>query len=155
MSDHKKHRSDSAAAAVQAAQTAKATTLAVPAHVALTASAAPFWEAILRSRAADEWSEADLLAAAELARTQAAIEQYQQELDAEGAVVGGKVSARFKAVDLLVARSLRLTRLLQLHPAGRGIRQSAVEPQRRLERQARAIHEELLREQQDADDLLA
>ena len=60
-------RSDSATAAVQAAQNAAAGPLEPPAHVTLPDAARPFWAALMRNRPRHKWNDADLATAALLA----------------------------------------------------------------------------------------
>ncbi len=153
---NRKPRSDSAAAAIGAAQAALGAPIAVPPHLSVPDAAKPFWTAVTQARAAGEWNDTDLASAADLARTWSDIERLQVELDRDGYVLpDGRINPVFRIVDRLTARSLKLARLLQLHPAGRGIRQSDVAPQRRLEQQARSVAEQLRREAADDDALLA
>lgn len=63
-------RSDSAAAAVQAAQNAAQGPLSPPAHVPLPDEARPFWDALVRNRPRHRWNDADLATAALLAVSQ-------------------------------------------------------------------------------------
>jgi hypothetical protein len=63
-------RSDSAAAAVQAAQNAAQGPLSPPGHVPLPDEARPFWDALVRNRPRHRWNDADLATAALLAVSQ-------------------------------------------------------------------------------------
>jgi len=88
----KRNRSDSASAAVRAAQAAALGPLNPPAHIALRKGDRPFWDAIVTSRARDTWTLIDLCTAGNLARAQADIEFLQKVLDEKGYVLDGKVS---------------------------------------------------------------
>lgn len=70
----KRHRSDSAKAAVQAHQNAAQAPIEPPGYVTLPEPCKPFWQAIVTSRPRDTWTDADLVQAANLARTLHAIE---------------------------------------------------------------------------------
>ena len=111
----KRNRSDSAAAAVRAAQAAALGPLDPPAHVALRAGDRPFWDAIVTSRARDTWTAIDLCTAGNLARTQADIEFLQAALDENGYVLDGKVSPLAVLVDTLSRRTVTLARALHVH----------------------------------------
>ena len=60
----KRTRSDSAASAVKAMLNAAKDDLRPPAHVRLRDGDEPFWVGVVRARARDEWTEADLMVAA-------------------------------------------------------------------------------------------
>ena len=70
----KRPRSDSAKAAVQAHQNAAQAPIEPPGYVTLPEPCKPFWQAIVTSRPRDTWTDADLVQAANLARTLHAIE---------------------------------------------------------------------------------
>src|SRR3989304_6104989 len=70
----KRKRSDSAKAAVQAHQNAAQAPIEPPGYVTLPEPCKPFWQAIVTSRPRDTWTDADLVQAANLARTLHAIE---------------------------------------------------------------------------------
>lgn len=131
-------RSDSADAAVQAAQNAVAGPLKPPAHVKLPAKAKPFWAALMRNRPRHKWNTADLATAAMLARAQYDVERLQREIDAEGDVIDGKLNPKHALVDKLGRRVVTLSRLLHVHPEatqGRAREQgNALEAEREAER---------------------
>lgn len=131
-------RSDSADAAVQAAQNAIAAPLKPPAHVKLPAKAKPFWVAVMRNRPRHKWNTADLATAAMLARAQFDVERLQREIDAEGDVIDGKLNPKHALVDKLGRRIVTLSRLLHVHPEatqGRAREQgNALEAEREAER---------------------
>ena len=140
----KRNRSDSAAAAVRAAQAAALGPLDPPAHVALREGDRPFWDAIVTSRARDTWTTIDLCTAANLARTQADIEFLQKVLDENGYVQGGKVSPLAVLVDTLTRRSVTLSRALHVHVVATMGRSEDASKALALEKAAR----------QDDDDLI-
>lgn len=112
----KRNRSDSASAAVRAAQAVALGPLDPPAHVALRNGDRPFWDAIVTSRARDTWTAIDLTTAANLARTQADIERLQTELDQKGYITSdGKINPLAVLVETLSKRTVSLARALHVH----------------------------------------
>lgn len=109
-------RSDSATAAVQAAQNAAQGPLDPPAHVSLPEAARPFWDALVRNRPRHKWNEADLATAAMLARAQFDVERHELAIAAEGDIVGGALNPRLALVDKLGRRIMSLSRMLHVHP---------------------------------------
>lgn len=97
-------RSDSATAAVQAAQNAAQGPLEPPAHVTVPEEARPFWDALMRNRPRHKWNDADLGNAAILAVTQ--LQVHRLIGDVEQAAL----------VDKLTRRIMSLSRLLHVHP---------------------------------------
>lgn len=138
-------RSDSAKAAVQAAQAAALGPFAPPAHITLRPQDRPFWDAVMLARARDTWTEVDLIAAANLARTQADIEMLQATLDAEGYMVEGKVHPAAELVEKLTRRCVTLMRVLHVHAQATVGRSEDAGKALDLERAARA---------QEDDDLI-
>ena len=96
-------RSDSAAAAVQAAQNAAQGPLNPPDHVTLPAEALPYWRALMANRARHKWNDADLATAALLATTQ--MQAVELMADIEQAAL----------VDKLGRRIALLSKLLHVH----------------------------------------
>lgn len=111
----KRRRSDSAAAAVAAAQAVALGPVEPPKHVKLRRGDRPFWNAIVTARARDTWTDTDLATAANLARTQADIEKLQAQLDAEGYVLDGKENPLSKIIETLSRRAVALSRVLHVH----------------------------------------
>lgn len=109
-------RSDSAAAAVQAAQNAALGTIEPPAHVTIPVEARPFWDALVRNRPRHRWNDADLATAAMLARAQYDADRLAREIDAEGDVIGDRLNPKHALVDKLGRRITALSRLLHVHP---------------------------------------
>jgi hypothetical protein len=118
-----------------------------PKHVSLRPGDRPFWEAVVRARAKSEWTEADLVAAANLTRCLADIERVQAEIDAEGDV---QINARGTPVmnpkhtllEILSRRAMALFRLLQMQSVTAGQLKNKVVA-RAAERDARSAAETL------------
>ena len=125
-----------------------------PEHVSLRDGDRPFWDGILRARARDEWTESDLVVAAQLARCQADIEREQMLLDAEGSVVENArgtnvMNARVTILEQLARREMALLRTLSM--GGRVSGDARDEAgRRRIQRQAEQVRAEL-----EDDELLA
>jgi hypothetical protein len=112
----KRNRSDSASAAVRAAQAVALGPLDPPEHVALRPGDRPFWNAIVTSRARDTWTAVDLCTAGNMARSQADIERLQKVVDANGYVTeDGKVNPAAVLVETLTKRVVSLARALHVH----------------------------------------
>jgi hypothetical protein len=112
----KRNRSDSASAAVRAAQAVALGPLKPPAHVTLRAGDKPFWNGIVTSRARDTWTPTDLVTAANLARTQADIERLQKVIDLNGYIMDdGKINPAAVLVETLTKRVVSLSRALHVH----------------------------------------
>jgi len=108
-------RSDSVTAAIAAAQAVALGPLPPPDHVTLRPGDLPFWNAIMVARPRDTWTVIDLVTAGNLARTQADIEKLQQELDADGYMIGLDVNPLAKVIDALSRRALALSRAIHTH----------------------------------------
>lgn len=121
-------RSDSATAAVQAAQNAAQGPLEPPAHITLPAEARPFWDALMRNRPRHKWNDADLGNAAILAVSQMQVHALIGDVE------------QVAVVDKLTRRILSLSRLLHVHPEateGRAREQgNALEAEREAEQDA-------------------
>ena len=139
----KRNRSDSAAAAVRAAQAVALGPIDPPAHVALREGDRPFWDAIVTARARDTWTAIDLTTAANLARTQADIERLQLDLDAAGYVlVDGKLNPVAALVDILTRRTVALSRALHVHAQATVGRSADASKVLALEKTARQEHDD-------------
>jgi len=150
----KKLKSDTAAAAVRAMVGAARGLPPVPPHCKLRDGDGPFWQGIVRVRAREDWTPADLVVAAQLARCQADIEREQAALDAESTVVENArgtqiMNPRVTVLEQLARREMALMRTLRMggrvsgdgrDEAGRG----------KLQDQARKVRADL-----EADELLA
>ena len=116
----KRRRSDSAAAAVAAAQAVALGPHEPPAHVSLRPGDRPFWNAIMQARARDTWTEIDLTTAATLARTQADIEQLQADVEREGFTIPSGngtpvINPKHKLLETMSRRAVALSRVLHVH----------------------------------------
>ena len=126
----KRHRSDSAKTATQAHQNAAQAPIEPPGYVTLPEPCKPFWQAIVTSRPRDTWTESDLVLAANLARTQHAI---------ESAPVGSDDHAKLTRLAMALARSVAV------HPTATVGRAADMVAAATLEREVRS---------QDEDDLI-
>ena len=126
----KRHRSDSAKSATQAHQNAAQAPIEPPSYVTLPEPCKPFWDAIVTSRPRDTWTESDLVLAANLARTQHAI---------ESAPVGSDDHAKLTRLAMALARSVAV------HPTATVGRAADMVNAATLEREVRS---------QDEDDLI-
>lgn len=137
----RKTRADSNSAAVTAMADAAKPLPTVPKHVTLLPRDLPFWDAIVKARTRAEWSDCDLILAAQLARCQSDIEREYAQLAVEGTIVGTRTNPRAQIVEILTKRQNAIMRQLRLAGAG------AVEmlPARKVQRESEAIREELLR----------
>lgn len=141
----RRHRSDSAKAAVKAAQNAAAAPIDPPACVTLRTGDRPFWDAVVSSKARDNWTEVDLVTAAQLARAQADIEGLQKKVDAEGYILDGRINPAAQMLETLSKRAVALTRVLQVHALATVGRSADTVQANQLERQARQpIDDELI-----------
>lgn len=111
----KRKRSDSAAAAIQAHQSAALGPLKPPQHVQLRDIDRPFWNAIMTARARDTWTDIDLTHATNLARAQADIERLYQALAAELDIAGDDINPKHKLIETLTRRTVALARMLHVH----------------------------------------
>src|SRR5690625_1431270 len=133
----KRARTDTVKAAVNAAQNAALPPLEPPACVSLRSGDRPFWERIVTSKARDNWTDVDLVTAAQLARAQADIEALQKQIDTEGYIVGGKINPAAQMLETLSKRAVSLTRVLQIHALATVGRSADAVVAATLERQAR------------------
>lgn len=140
----KRARTDTAKAAVQAAQNAAMPPLEPPACVILRPGDQAFWERIVMSKARDNWTEVDLITAAQLARAQADIETLQQQVDAEGYIIEGKVNPAAQMLEMLSKRAVSLTRVLQVHALATVGRAGDAVASAKLERDARQADDDEL-----------
>lgn len=127
-----------------------------PAAVKLRAEDAPIWRSIIRARARDEWSDIDLMHAANLVRCLADIERISGEVGVEGDVVSNArgtqiVNPKHAILETLSRRGVSLTRLLQLHAGTLTEHPARLGQIREGERNARAARAEVETE----DDFLA
>lgn len=128
--------------------------LPVPKHVRLRKGDEPFWLGVISSRARDEWTECDLVVAAQLARCQRDIEDQSKLLEIEDMTVVNDrgtvvVNARVAVLQQLAQREMALMRTLRMGGASAGDTRDRTKA-RAIERQSKKLREELAE-----DDLLA
>jgi hypothetical protein len=140
----KRRRSDSAAAAIAAAQSAALGPLQPPAHVVLREGDRPFWNAIMLARARDTWTDVDLTTAATLARTQADIELLYETVSKAGYVQGEKPHPLAAIVETLTRRAVALTRVLHVHAEATVGKSEDAAKALELERKARQEDDDLI-----------
>jgi len=150
----RKQRSDSAQAAINAAIAAASPMPDVPSHVRLREKDYAFWDNIIRARAREEWTNADLVVAAQLARCMADIESESLKLDVEGSVLENQrgtpvMNPRHSVLEQLARREMALMRSLQMIGSAKGDKRD-VENARKLQNQAAMARDEVTQ-----DDLLA
>lgn len=150
----KRKPANTAENAVKAAIAAAKGPIQAPAHVRLRDADRPFWEGIVCARARDDWSEADLVVVAQLARCQRDIEVESETLEVEGTVVTNDrgtlvCNPRVMVLEQLARREMALMRTLRM---GGRVSGDARDDQKRsgLERKARQTKAEL-----EEDELLA
>lgn len=150
---NRRKRSDSAAAAQAAVSSAAAGVMDPPAHLNLSDEARPFWDDIMRTRAADSWTPADLVLAAHLARTYADIEFYTRQAAEESRLMEGvtgepKVHPVHRVLTDLGAQVLSLSRSLQIHAR-------ATQGESRDQQKRNGLHASAQKTMSEADSLIA
>lgn len=113
-------RSDSTTQAVEATQAAISGPIEPPEYIRLREEDYPFWRGIILARANNTWTEADLVFAANLARTQADIERLHAEIYDEGDVLENArgtpvANPRHALLETLSRRAVALARCLHVH----------------------------------------
>lgn len=156
MDKKRQARSDSAAAAIEAAKNATLPPLRPPEHVQLTANAEPYFADIVRARARSEWNPHQLTIAAQMAECMAEQEEVRAEIALEGRVVenarGTLVANPLVGIsEALARRQMALGRSLQMIGRALGDPRKPTK-QRELENQARKLAGEV---ESEEDDLLA
>ena len=149
----KRPRADSADAAIKAMANAAKADLAPPTYVVLTKSALPYFDAVVRARARDEWEECDLVVAGQLAQCMADMADEDAQLRIEGKVVKNEkgtqvMNPRTTVLEQLARREMALMRTLRMGGRVAGDTRDLVGA-RKVERQSRKVRKEL------EDDLLA
>ena len=110
----RRQRSDSAKAAVSAAQAAALGPLPPPAFVRLREADRPIWEAIVTARARDTWTDADLMLAGQLARAYGDIAQLEEAIDDQGLILGDQINPAATLLDKVSRRALAIARQLKI-----------------------------------------
>ena len=93
----RRHPANTAKGALQAHQNAAQAPIEPPGYVTLPEPCKPFWNAIVTSRPRDTWTESDLVLAANLAKTQHAIETV---------AIGSDEHAKLTRLAMALARSV-------------------------------------------------
>lgn len=137
----RKQRSDSAAASIRAAQNAVAPPLMPPACKQLTESELVFFHDIVLARARDDWRDADLYFAADLARCLCDLDREQVAMRGEDSVLeasnGNKVeNPRIKIISRYRSEAASIARTLQIGGRVAGDPRT-IEKARALEQKAR------------------
>lgn len=89
-----------------------------PRHVSLRPEDVPYWEAIVATKPRDEWLEVQLVAAAQLARTQADIAAWSAEMETQPPVIyvgrddAPRIHPLLQAIEQATRRQLALMRAL-------------------------------------------
>lgn len=149
-----KPKADTADAAIRAMVNAGRRPHKPPAHIQLRPEDGPFWDGIVCARARDEWTQVDLVVAAQLARCQYDIEQESLTLAIEGTVLkndrGTQVcNPRVSVLEQLARREMALMRSLRMGGRIAGDARDEL-GQRKIERQSKAVRKDL-----EDDELLA
>lgn len=136
---------DTAAGAAQAFLDAAKGLAEPPRHVTLRPKDRPYWDAIVANKPRDEWIEVQLVAAAQLARTQADIEEWSAQMDLEEPVVfvapngSPRANPLLQVIEQATRRQLALMRTLGLasteDPADAKKRQGALKAARKVRAQ--------------------
>ena len=152
----RKIRSDSVSAAVKAAVSAVQPDIEPLDYVDLSDDAKPFFRAITRARAREEWDDLQITIAMQLARCQLQIEVEEKDLLLEGTIVkndkGTQIAnPRFTVLNQLKNSQLALMRSMALHATAK-IPTRDLNKQRGTEKTARRLAQEVASED---DSLLA
>jgi len=115
----RKARSDSAAAMIKAAKNVALGDPMPPAHVQISPGVMPDYLAIVRARARDEWSELDLIVAAQLAECIGKQREQDIQLVLEGDVIKNDkgtmvANPRVSILAQLAGRQMAYMRTLQM-----------------------------------------
>jgi hypothetical protein len=108
----------------------------------------PFWTGVVRAKTREEWTAADLVVAAQLARCQRDIEVESLALEGEGSVIENArgtvvMNPRHAVLEQLARREMALMRSLRMGGTAVGHDKSDLDKARKLQRQADAVREEL------------
>ena len=129
MTTSRRQRIDSAVGAV-ATMAAAARDLSPPSHVKMRRGDRPFWDVVIAEKAKSEWTDADLVVAANLARAMADAERVAQMTSENGHVTAALVLATIEASDKLARRIVTLRRALGLDNRSKNGEQRDVDKRR-------------------------
>lgn len=123
MSTKKRAPMSSATGYIEAFIDAAKGTLRPPEHVTLRPQDEPYWEIIVGGRARSDWTQAQLVVAAQLARAQADISEWQDKLDDEGPTTvdrfgQDKANPLVNIIEAATRRQLALMRSLGMAAQG-------------------------------------
>lgn len=147
----RRQRIDSAEGALSVAAAA-ARDLSPPDHLKFRTADWPFWDAVIAEKPKSEWTEADLVVAANLARAMADAERVAEMTTGKNGAV--KVTTLIKSIaasDKLARRIVTLRRALGLDNRAKNGEQRDVNKRREHAREIEAGHPLA----EDDDDLLA
>lgn len=148
----RRQRIDSAAGAV-ATMAAAARDLSPPAHIKFRTADWPFWDAVIAEKPKSEWTDADLVVAANLARAMADAERIAEMTTGKNGEVKVTVLVQsISASDKLARRIVTLRRALGLDNRAKNGEQRDVNRRREHARATEAGHNPLA---EDDDGLLA
>lgn len=155
----KRTRSDSAESALKAMQNAAKGDLQPPEFITLSADAELYFVALVRARARDEWSEAHLIVAAQLAECMADLATEEGHLLIEGRVITNDkgtpiMNPRMSVCEQLARKEMAFMRSLQMGgrtPGGEGDARNKAGA-RKAEAKARTVRAQV---EQEDDGLLA
>lgn len=141
---------DTVSGAVKTLQDALKPMPDIPAHVKLRECDYPFWRDILRARAREEWTDLDLVLAAQLARCQADIEIEQDKIYAEGSILLNDrktmvTNPRLRALNELKQSQLATVKALALNATAKADPRD-IAKKRQAEFSARKVVEEFQEE---------
>ena len=156
----RKPASDSMQATLNAAVNAAKPLFDPPKCVKMRDIDRPFWDAIMVARARDEWTESDLITAAQLSRCMADIEKEAAALETEGSVIENQrgtpvMNPRHSVLEQLSRRQMALMRTLQITGTATRVDKSVRVNARDLERAARRTGEQMQDDMQSEVALLA
>lgn len=148
----RRQRIDSAVAAVTTLAAA-ARDLSPPDHVKFRTGDWPFWDAVIAERAKSEWTDADLIVAANLARAMADAERIaEMTTGRNGAVKVNTLVASIAASDKLARRIVTLRRALGIDSRSKGGEQRDVNRRREIAKEIEGGYNPMA---EDEDGLLA
>jgi hypothetical protein len=153
MATKKRQPASTAAAYIDAFIDAAKGPLRPPEHVTLRPQDEPYWDIIVGGRARADWTQAQLVVAAQLARAQADISEWQDKLDDEGPTTvdrfgQDKANPLVNIIEAATRRQLALMRSL-------GMAASSDEAQIQAKRDAAHKGAKQAREQVEGEGLLA
>ena len=144
-------------AATEAALAVASPPIRPPSHMTLRSQDEPYWVSIINSRARIEWSENDLVIAAQLARCQADIAEESERMERESSVIrndrGTPIpNPRIAVIERLASRQLAYVRTLGMGGSAANKAAPSAKGLREAERTARGVARDV---QGESESLLA